>query len=105
MAAGILGKADLAAATNTKVYAVPSSANAELTIRMVNRNAASVTVRLAIADALTPTDLEWLEYDTTLDGKGVLINDEQEAQGNKLVVAYASATGVSVTVMGRERVA
>jgi hypothetical protein len=104
MAAGVLGKANLSATTYTKLYGVPTSAVAEeVEIRMFNRNTSPVTVRLAIATSLTPSDDEWLEYDTEIKAKGSVINYDQIAQGDKLIVAYASTTGVTVTVQGIER--
>ena len=70
MATGILGTADLAAATNTTVYTVPADTFAVVTVNITNRNTASRDVRLALSATGTPTNAEYLEFDTELLGNG-----------------------------------
>ena len=104
MSSGLLGSADLAATTNTTVYTVPSSVQVDdLTVRFTNRNATAVTVRLAICATATPGNAEYIEYGYTIQPNGVLMNSGIIVQQNKLIVAYASATGVSIAVLGNER--
>lgn len=104
MSSGLLGSADLAATTNTTLYTVPSSTQIDdLTVRFTNRNATAVTVRLAICTTATPDNKEYIEYGYTIQPNGVLMNSGIVVQQNKLIVAYASGTGVSVTVFGNER--
>ena len=106
MATGRLGAADLSAAANTPVYGpVAASVFSVVTVNVLNRNpSTSVSIRIAIStSASSPTNAEWIEYDTVLAGKGVLertglILDE----ANKYVIVYASGTGVSVNVFGIE---
>ena len=102
MSKKILGSADLAATTNTTIYTVPASKEAVFNVNICNRTTSAVTVRLAIADAATPTDAEWLEYGTTIEANGVLERTGFVAETTKLVVAYSSAADVSVVVYGME---
>jgi hypothetical protein len=104
MASGILGQSAPTAATNTSVYTVPGAgtSRAVFNVSMVNTSGAPVTVRLAIAASGTPSTAEYLEYDTVLPGNGVLERGGLVAQTGKIVVAYASASTVSVSVYGYE---
>lgn len=104
MASGILGQSAPAAATNTSVYTVPGSgtSRAVCNVSMVNTSGSPVTVRLALAAAATPTTSEYIEYDTILPGNGVLERGGLVIQTGKIVVAYASAATVSVSVYGYE---
>ena len=105
MATGRLGSADLSATTNTAVYG-PVAANtfSVVTVNILNRNpSTTVNIRLAISTGTSPTNAEYLEYDTVLAGKGILertglVLDD----ANKYLVVYASGTGVSVNVYGIE---
>jgi hypothetical protein len=57
---------------------------------------------LAIAGTATPSIAEYIEYDTVLPGNGVLERGGLVAQTGEIVVAYASAATVSVSVYGYE---
>jgi hypothetical protein len=104
MASGILGQAAPVAVTNTSVYTVPGSgtSRAVFNVSMVNTGGSSVAVRLAIASTGTPSTAEYIEYDTLLPANGVLERGGLVAQTGKIVVAYASAATVSVSVYGYE---
>lgn len=105
MATGRLGGDDLAATTNTPVYAVPTGKVASCTVRFCNRTSQAVSVRLAIAAAVTPTAAEYIEYDASIPANGVLEDSGLVLEAARLIVAYASATGVSVNIYGFEEVA
>lgn len=101
MASGTLGQANLAAATNTTVYtaaATPTTFN----VSMTNSSGFPVAVNLAIAAAATPAASEYLENQTVIPGNSVLERGGLVATAGKLVVAYATNTGVSVNVYGYE---
>lgn len=103
MATGILGTpADLAAATNTTVYTVPAETFSVVTINVVNRNAQSRNVRIALASSDTPTDAEFVEYDAELIANGVLEKSGVVIDAGKKVVVYSDSTGVSAMVYGIE---
>jgi hypothetical protein len=61
-----------------------------------------MAVRLAIASTGTPSNSEWLEYDTVLPANGILERTGLVAQATKNVVVYFSTSNGSVSVYGFE---
>lgn len=102
MATGILGSSNLSTATYETVYTVPAGKYTVMSINMVNRGNQAVTVRLAIADTATPTNPEFIEYETELLGKGVLERTGIVVDAGKQIVAYTSGANISAVVMGIE---
>ena len=102
MATGRLGSADLSAATNTRIYTVPSSTYAVLTVSICNRGNSPVNVRIALAAAGTPTTAEWIEYNTEILSKGVLERTGLIMQEGKQLVIWSSGTNVSAVAYGIE---
>lgn len=102
MASGIVGQSALSAATNTTVYTVPASTLATVSVSMTNIGNTEALVRLALASAATPTNSEFIEYDTVLAPKEVLERNGLVLQANERVVAYSDVASVSVTVYGYE---
>lgn len=102
MASGRLGAVDLAATTNTTVYTVPSAKLAAFSVSVCNRNAAAVTVRLALAATGAPGAAEWIEYDVSIPGNSVLERTGLMLDTGKLLVAYSSTVNVSVVAYGVE---
>lgn len=102
MASGILGRADLTAATNTTLYTVPATKVAAIGINFCNRNATAVTIRLAIATSGTPNNADYIIYDVTLQGNNSLERTGIVVEAAENVVVYASATGVSAMAYGYE---
>lgn len=102
MATGTLGQAALAAATNTTVYTVPNGQTATIIINAVNQGPSIVAVRLAVSAADTPTDAEYLEYNAPMSVGGVLERTGIVVSGDKKVVAYSTAAGVTINVYGYE---
>jgi hypothetical protein len=105
MASGRLGKADLAAATNTQLYEVPASTVATADVRFTNRNGSVALVRLAITSGGAPAASDWIEYDSRLEANGVIVNDKLVLSAGEKIYAYASTANVSVRVHGFEEVA
>ena len=103
MASGILGQSAPSATTNTTVYTVPASTHTVANISIVNRATTAATVRVALAAAGSPTSAEWIEYDTTIPGLGVLERTGVSLQAGKSVVVYASTANLSVSVYGIEQ--
>ena len=102
MATGKLGTANLAATTLTTVYTVPSSIVASFTISVCNRMGIPVDVRIAESTSGTPALSEYIEYDVHIPANGVLERTGRVLGATGTVVAYASATGVSININGYE---
>ena len=102
MATGRLGANDLAATTNTTVYTVPADTFSVVTVNICNRATGTRDVRLALASADSPTNAEWLEFDTEVLANGVLERGGIVMDAGKKIVAYANSTDVSVVVYGIE---
>lgn len=103
MATGVLGTpTDMSATTLTTIYTVPSSTFTVCSVSICNRNASSVTVRLAVANTGTPTNGEYLEYDTTILANGVMERTGIVMQAGKNLVVRTSNANVSVIAYGIE---
>jgi len=102
MATGRLGNVDIPATTNTTAYTVPVGVYAVANISLTNRNATSVNIRVAMATTATPTDQEWIEYETVLIPNGVFERTGLVMQGGLNLVVYSSAANVGCTVYGIE---
>ena len=105
MASGILGQAAPAATTNTTVYTVPASTLAVVNISVVNRGGSAATVRVALSAGSTPSDDEWIEYNTSVGSTSVLERTGVVLNATKNVVVYASSADTSVSVYGLESAA
>ena len=102
MATGRLGTADLAAATDTTVYTCPADTFAVVTVSVCNRGASASTIQLAVCDAATPGNDEYIEFDTSLSAKGVLERTGIVLDEGKLLVVRSSAVSVNAVVYGIE---
>lgn len=103
MATGILGTpADMPATTNTTIYTVPADNFAIVSINVTNRATSTRDVRIALAASDTPTNAEWIEYDTEIVANGTLERSGIVLDATKKVVAYANSTDVTVMVYGIE---
>lgn len=102
MATGILGQADLAGATYTTAYTVPTDNFTVATVSVCNRGGQAVAIRMALANTGTPTNSEFIEFDTEILGRGVLERTGIVMNAGKRLVVYASAANVSVSVYGIE---
>jgi hypothetical protein len=103
MPSGILGQSAPAATTNTTVYTVPTNTHTVANISIANRASTAATVRIALAASASPTAAEWIEYETTIPGYGVLERTGVSLQAAKLVVVYGSTANLSVSVYGIEQ--
>jgi hypothetical protein len=108
MATGRLGASDITsvlAGTNVVAYTVPASTYAVVTVSFCNRSNTAAAIRLAVASADTPTNAEYVEFDTEIMAKGVLERTGLVLDAGKRIVAYSSSDATSVIVMGIETAA
>lgn len=102
MATGRLGVQDLTADTDTTVYTVPVGSYAVANVSITNRNATSISMRLAMATTGTPTNAEWIEWNTIIIPNGVFERTGLVLQGGLNIVVRSNTANVGVTVYGIE---
>lgn len=103
MASGVLGQVSLASTTNTLVYTVPTSTLAYVNVNVSNRNASDIAVRVALAATASPTNGEYIEYESFIAPNGVLERTGLVLEAGRKVIAYSNSTNVSVNVYGVEQ--
>jgi len=102
MATGRLGVADLAVATDTSLYTVPSNTFSVISVSICNRGNQAISVRMAVAASSTPLAGEYIEYDVEILPKGVLERTGIVMDAGKILVVRSSAANVSAVAFGIE---
>jgi len=102
MATGRLGASDLSATTLTTVYTCPASTYSVVAVNICNRGASSAQIRIAIADADTPTAGEYIEYDVNCIANGIIERTNLVLAAGQRIVVYSSAASISAVVVGIE---
>ena len=105
MATGRLGAEDLAATTYTTLYTVPADTFSVVTVNLLNRGSTAVNARIAVTTVggpSAPSNQEFIEYDVSISGNGVLERTGLVLDAGKIVSVYASDTGISAVCMGIE---
>lgn len=102
MATGRLGVSDLAAAENVTLYTVPIGTFSVISVNLCNRSNQACNVRVAISTSASPTNAEFIEFDTELLGKGVLERTGIIMNAGQRLVVYSNAAGVSAVAFGIE---
>lgn len=88
---------------NTTIYNVPSGYYAVCNVSLTNTGTSAVTIQLAMSSGSTPGTAEWIEYGTTIVGKGVFERTGLVLQPGYYLVALASTGAVvNATVYGIE---
>lgn len=103
MASGILGQSAPAATSLTTIYTVPANNYAVFNVTVANRGTTATTVRLAMAAAATPTTAEYIEYDSSVPGNGVLERTGLVMQAGKRLVVYAGNANLAFSAYGIEQ--
>lgn len=102
MATGRLGANDLASATNTTIYTCPADTFTVASVSIVNRGTNPATIRMAVAASDTPTNAEYIEFDTELLPKNVLERTGIMLGATQKIVVRSSLAAVSVVAFGIE---
>jgi len=102
MATGRLGASNVSATTNTTVYTCPADTYAVVAVNICNRGTSTSALRIAIADADTPTAAEYIEYDSSVFANNVLERTGIVLSAGQRVVVYSSQANISAVVVGIE---
>lgn len=106
MPSGILGQSNITSANSwTAIYTVPAGKIATVNTNILNYNAQSALVDMAIStQASTPTNAELIEFTATLQGYDVLERGGFVLEaGRKIFVrAQTDSPTLAVTVTGYE---
>lgn len=105
MASGRLGKATLAAATQTPLYTVPALTLATVNVRVANRNTTAAKVRVAITAGGVPAVEDYITYDKTVAGSEILEETGLMCSAGEKIYVYSDVANVSVRVHGFEEAA
>ena len=104
MAKGVLGAQSLSAGIAQNIYVNNYSDMALVTVNVSNRNHVETKISVAIS-ALGHagiTAAEWIEFETTVLGKGNLLRTGIAVSPNQYVVVKSSESNVSAQVWGVE---
>lgn len=103
MAAGKLGSVNISTpATNTLVYTVPSNTVSSLNIRICNRNASEVKIRVAIGTGVAPALEDYIDYDIPVAANTIMEDSGIVCSADENIWVYSDVAGVSVRVHGFE---
>jgi len=98
MASGLLGKADLTAATDTLLFT--ATALQTVNIRFANRNASAVKVRVAIGTGASPAVADYVDYDVAILANGILEDMGLVISSGEKIWARSDTANVSVRAHG-----
>jgi hypothetical protein len=100
---GVLANAALAATTYTSIYGPPTDTFSVVTVSVVNKNATSIQVRLALAvNPAIPAAGNYIEYNATVLPGGVLERGGVVIQNGRTIYAYSTQANTDVVVYGIE---
>lgn len=105
MASGKLGSANLAAGTDTLLYTVPASTIATVNIRVANRNASAVKIRVAIGTGDSPGAADYIGYDVSVPANGILEDTGIVCSAGEKVWVRSDKSNMTARVHGFEEVA
>lgn len=101
---GLLGKAALAADTDTLIYTVPADTVTTLSVLIVNRGTDAAKFRVAITDQVSPVDADYIEFDAVLPPTGgVFERTGLVCSAGEKVYVRSSSADCSVRLNGFEQ--
>lgn len=98
---GRLGAFDLAAATETTIYTVPSEKIASISISLCNRNSDNASIRIALSDGAL-SDSDYIEYDFLLCGNAPIERSGVVLSSGQSVIVRSDLANTSALVYGWE---
>ena len=98
MATGRLAAQDMSAATLATVYLTPAATYTVASVTMF-------LIRMSIADNATPTNGEYIEFETGLLSKNILERTGIVLSATQKIVILSSQASVSAVVVGIETAA
>ena len=105
MASGRLGKARLAANTDTVIYTVPASMLATVNINACNMGATAATVTFAIAATDAPANGDYYDMSILQASGDIVERTGLLLTAGERVIARATTASVDVRVHGTEEAA
>ena len=105
MPSGRLGKALLAATTQTLLYTVPALTVSTVNIRIANQGAAASKVRVAITEGGAPSADDYVTYDKSIAVGEIMEETGFVCSAGEQVYVYSNTANVSVRVHGFEEAA
>jgi hypothetical protein len=84
------------------VYTCPADTFTVLTLSVCNRGTSTANIQIAISSSATPSNSEYIEFDTALSAKGVLERTGIVLDAGKLLVVRSSAINVNAVAYGIE---
>lgn len=102
MASGRLGTVDLAGGVTETLYTCPVDTFSVASVSIVNRSNSVATIRIAISLTGTPTNDEYIEYDTQLAPKSILERTGIVLDAGKNIVISSNISGVNAVAFGIE---
>ena len=105
MPSGKLGAADLAANAVTLLYTVPANTVATASVRLCNRGAAQVKLRVAVGSGAAPAATDYLEYDAIVPANGILEDTGIAMSAGEKLWVRSDTVNVSARAHGFEEAA
>jgi hypothetical protein len=96
---GKLGSADLAAATDTLLMDA-QTLDLVVNVRLCNRNAAPIKIRIAIGAGVAPAAADYIEYDSRVEANGVMENTGLAISAGEKIWVRADVANVSARAHG-----
>ena len=102
MAQGILGNWELVSEVAQPVYVNNYLSASSVAVNVCNRNHLPAKISIAVSTSTTPSNTDYIEYETTVNGKGVLERSGILTGPGEYIIVKSSLPNVSVVLWGVE---